>query len=224
MRLNKRLGLAVWGVLGWASACSNAASRGDSEPCDGALCRHSGISDASAPPEDGRPSVPTGGAGGSGMSAGGVGARGFGTGGFGAGGFGTGGLRVGAGGVGAGGFGTGGITPDGAAPTCTVALSEIPYCEPTYSAAFASVACPPNVVDPVSLGTCGKLHLFGFGHDGYTTCAYDASSGNLVGARSCGIPPLAVGTSCYCHVAGQLIGSSCPAPGHLACNRDAGAN
>jgi hypothetical protein len=185
--------------------------------CRDGFCRRLASLDASSSSTGGRTTTATGGGGG--VHTGGVG---------GVGGVGTGG-RVGSGGsaagdaaagrTGAGGKSTGGAGAGGA-PDCTVELSRIPYCDPTYSAALSTVICPPNV-DPVSLGLCGDLHLFGFGHDGYTTCAYDVSTGTLVGATSCGIPPL-YSASCACHAAGALIGSSCAAPGVRACSVDAG--
>ena len=131
---------------------------------------------------------------------------------------------------------TGGVVSTGgdggSSSDCTIPLSgfmnarALPYCPPTYSAALAEWRC--SFDDHAAFGTCGTRRLFGYGHDGHTTCAYDAVTDALVGARSSIVPgPL---SGCINYTAGVLTSTSCsdpmmpPDPNTPPCGSDAGAS
>jgi hypothetical protein len=100
-------------------------------------------------------------------------------------------------------------------PLCEVALGSL-GCPATYDAARASVDCAHDSVDSPRFGGCGDLRTFEFGHDGSVTCSYDASSGNLVGGLSCGIPPF-YSPACPCVSGGSDPTTSCADPDEPAC-------
>jgi hypothetical protein len=90
-------------------------------------------------------------------------------------------------------------------------------CEPNDSPARSGVCGPEFAFENGRTEVCGNFRLYAYGHDGRITCAYDSSTGNLVGGFLSGIPVQGkfclsdtYGSSTYFAGPGEL--ASCPAP------------
>jgi hypothetical protein len=92
---------------------------------------------------------------------------------------------------------------------------------------LVAFGCPATLADTTALvhcqatpyewrqAQCGTGTLFDFGHDGNTSCLYDAT-GALIGGSSCGVPPL-YSSSCPCSSGGSPIPSECSTALTLIC-------
>jgi hypothetical protein len=115
--------------------------------------------------------------------------------------------------------GAGGAAGDGSAgPSCTVSLDTFvcgsnaqPHsarcCAKKYDDILAP-GCSSFIGEHPQVQTCGHLRLFTYGHDGSQSCTYDLSTGDLVGAESCGAPPL-YSSDCPCTREGQTVTGAC---------------
>jgi len=118
-----------------------------------------------------------------------------------------------AGAGGRGGAGNGG----GAGPNpCEIDLAAFVHngyrtCPPNDSAAVAGECWPQTREDDGRQAVCGSYRLWAFGHDGAIGCAYDATSGELVGGFLYGLPSSAP-NSCVVAFAGPPALAHCPAP------------
>ncbi len=194
------LATAMWAAFGLAGACNDTAPQGDANP------HLSALADAGNESGAGDAATPRGGS--SGMGSGGASSGGLD--------IDTGGAEVGSG------VGDEGIADAGEPPTCTADLAAI-GCPATYQAALSGAGCPAMTSDHPRVGACEGLRVFAYGHDGSRTCAYDSSTDALVGAISCGIPPL-FSSACSCHTAGQTLPDACKNPVTSACTTDAGTD
>jgi hypothetical protein len=98
-------------------------------------------------------------------------------------------------------------------------------CEPNDSAAVAGICGPEFAFEHGRTEVCGNFRLYAYGHDGRITCAYDSSTGTLVGGLLQGLPVQDTSCSSAAHLyfAGPAELASCPVPTIPYCdNTDSG--
>ena len=120
------------------------------------------------------------------------------------------------------GAGSGGAGEGGAGPNpCQIDLAAFEdngyrTCPPNDNAAVAGECWPQAQYEYGTREVCGNYRLWAFGHDGRIGCAYEATSGELVGGFLYGLPS-SVPVSCVAAFAGPQALASCPAPTTLWC-------
>jgi len=111
--------------------------------------------------------------------------------------------------------GSGGTTPT----SCEIDLHTFENngyytCVPNDAALVAGV-CDPDFYELGTREVCGNFRLYAYGHDGRIACAYDGTTGNLVGGFLYGIP---IGPShCSTIFAGPPALAGCPEPTTFWC-------
>jgi len=93
-------------------------------------------------------------------------------------------------------------------------------CDPNDDAEVAGVCGARYQFDFGTRGLCGGFRVYGSGHDGRIDCAYDPSTGQLVGGYLSGVPVSALG--CVQYFAGPAVLASCAPPITPFC-RDGGS-
>jgi hypothetical protein len=118
--------------------------------------------------------------------------------------------------------GLGGSSPNlGTTATCTVDLARI-RCPATYGEARSPAICYAANPDHPRIATCADLIIFEFGHDGSSTCIYDASTNNLLGGSEWGGGTGISPSICPTIYSGLALPDSCTSLTFTACTVDAG--